>query len=203
MSVEARASHDAPVGTLGFGFWNDPFSTGFGEAGAGNLLPAPPRAAWFFYNSPHGALQLGPGAGSSGWRAMCLSLPGLAGPFFLPLAAAGLALTCLPGMRTWVIQTAWKWMNLKEEWISDPLSAWHTYELIWERDFTEFRINGKTILRSTFSPSGPLGFIAWIDNQFATFTPTERVRFGIIPTETAQWLELKDLQISGMSSRRG
>ncbi len=52
LKLRARASGASPLGTLGFGFWNDPFSLTFGQAGAARKLPVPPRAVWFFYGSP-------------------------------------------------------------------------------------------------------------------------------------------------------
>ena len=61
-SLRARASHDHPLGTLGFGFWNDPFTL------SGGVLAAP-SAVWFFYASPPADMALaGLVAGSSRGR---------------------------------------------------------------------------------------------------------------------------------------
>ena len=52
MRLRARVSTPRPVGTLGFGLWNDPFAFSLGFAGASRKLPAWPQALWFFYGSP-------------------------------------------------------------------------------------------------------------------------------------------------------
>ena len=84
MRLRARASHAAPGGTLGFGFWNDPFGFSLGQGGAAARLPAAPDAVWFFYASPPADLRFTPGVAGSGWKAMSLStranpLPGIVG----------------------------------------------------------------------------------------------------------------------------
>ena len=62
LSLRARASPPAPPGTLGFGFWNEPFST------AGSILAAP-SVVWFFYASPPSDMALVPGVPGHGWKA--------------------------------------------------------------------------------------------------------------------------------------
>ena len=39
LEIRARASHNSPSGTLGFGFWNDPFTLSLGQGGA-SLVPS-------------------------------------------------------------------------------------------------------------------------------------------------------------------
>src|SRR5512135_3105721 len=51
LTLRARASHAAPLGTVGFGFWNDPFSL------SGSVL-AGPNVVWFFYASPPSDMAL-------------------------------------------------------------------------------------------------------------------------------------------------
>src|SRR3990172_10403085 len=93
-SLEARASHSAPLGTLGFGFWNDPFA--FGLGGAARRLPAAPRALWFFYGSPPNQLAFSHGATGQGWLAASLDSPSLPAAVLLPLAAGAFAFRRLP-----------------------------------------------------------------------------------------------------------
>src|SRR3990172_5905181 len=51
LSLEARASHSAPLGTLGFGFWNDPFAPPPGVGGGAPRAPAPPPRPPVFFPS--------------------------------------------------------------------------------------------------------------------------------------------------------
>ena len=42
LKLRARASESNPTGTLGFGFWNDPFTLSLGQGGAARRLPSAP-----------------------------------------------------------------------------------------------------------------------------------------------------------------
>src|SRR5260221_2563190 len=66
LSLRARASHPAPTGTLGFGFWNEPFSV------TGSILSAP-SVIWFFYASAPSDMALAPGVPGRGWKAATLT----------------------------------------------------------------------------------------------------------------------------------
>jgi hypothetical protein len=44
-------------------------------------------------------------------------------------------------------------------------------------------------------PPGPLGFVAWIDNQYAVATPRGSLRFGTLASER-EWLALDALAIT-------
>ena len=48
-------------------------------------------------------------------------------------------------------------------------------------------------------PPGPLGFVAWIDNQYAVATPRGELRFGAL-TCGPQWLELASLSIEPLGT---
>jgi hypothetical protein len=37
-----------------------------------------------------------------------------------------------------------------------------------------------------------MGFVAWIDNQYAIVTPTGRPGFGLLDVPAPQWLEIKE-----------
>jgi hypothetical protein len=38
LEIRARASHNSPSGTLGFGFWNDPFAISLGQGGTARRI---------------------------------------------------------------------------------------------------------------------------------------------------------------------
>ena len=48
--------------------------------------------------------------------------------------------------------------------------------------------------RST-PPRGPLGFVLWIDNQYAVASLEGRFGFGVLPLPETQWLEVDGLVI--------
>ena len=67
----------------------------------------------------------------------------------------------------------------------------HTYTLEWRTNVGAIsRWMGRTCLITPHAPRGPLGFIAWIDNQYAVVTPQGRFGFGLVATTERQWLAL-------------
>ena len=99
VSLRARASHPAPAGTLGFGFWNDPFSL------SGGVLTAP-NTVWFFYASPPSDMALVEGVPGRGWKAATLNAGRVPTMILAPAALAAIALTRLPGLGRPVMRTA-------------------------------------------------------------------------------------------------
>jgi len=193
LSLEARASHPTPAGTLGFGFWNDPFGFGLGGGGV-RRLPATPRAVWFFYGSPPNQLAFARDAGGQGWLAASLEAPSLPAAFLLPLAAGALALSRLPLGGRLVTRAIQRAMKAAEARLAPQLDEWHRYELEWGVSEAQFRVDGQLVLR-TAPPRPPLGFVAWIDNQFAALSPKRGIRFGVLPTAEPQWLEIRGLSM--------
>jgi hypothetical protein len=55
-------------------------------------------------------------------------------------------------------------------------------------------VDSQEVLRALTPPRGPLGFVTWIDNQYAIATPRGRLRFGALATNE-QWLELASFSI--------
>lgn len=195
LSLEARASSSAPKGTLGFGFWNDPFTFSLGQGGAARRLPAAPNAAWFFYASPPSQMELAPGVAGNGWKAATLRAPRLPTILLAPAAAATLALAALPGLGPAVMAAGRRVIRASERLLESELDDWHKYEIIWEKDRVEFNVDGTKVHESRVPPSGPLGFVVWIDNQFAVASRAGKFRFGVVPTESEQWLEVANLAI--------
>jgi hypothetical protein len=79
--------------------------------------------------------------------------------------------------------------------LSVPLTEWHTYQLHWETARVRFEVDGVPVLDAPVTPRGPLGFVAWIDNQFAVLSERAGIRFGVVPTTAPAWLEIADLEI--------
>jgi len=189
MTLRARASHAAPAGTLGFGFWNDPFSL------SGGVLAAP-NSAWFFYASPPSDMALAEGVPGRGWKAATLNA-GRPHPLLLaPAALAAAALTRVPGLGRPVLAAARRAVRAHESLLDDiAFTDWHTYELEWWPDLAVFRVDRVERLRSPAPPRGPLGFVAWMDNQYAIASREGEFGFGLCEVKEEQWLEIQGLRI--------
>jgi hypothetical protein len=198
MMVHARAIPGTPDGTFGFGFWNDPFALSLGMKGAARRLPVPPQVIWFFYASPPNDIQLTRDGSGSGWKAMSLRSPHLPGFLTLPPALFALGLVQLRLFRRILMRTAQNMIRVSEAQLPHPVSDWHTYEIAWEDSLARFCVDDVEVMVADHPPTGPLGFVAWIDNQYAIASPEGGFRFGVIPTGTDQRLELKELQVNAL-----
>lgn len=56
-------------------------------------------------------------------------------------------------------------------------------------------MDGALVHRAPCAPRGPLGFVAWVDNQYAVVTPQGRFGFGLLPLAAPQTLRLAELVI--------
>ncbi len=174
-------------GTAGFGFWNYPFSV------KGDILSLP-EAVWFFYASPPSNMVLVPGIPGWGWKAQVvhtMNLSSLAAT--VPLAAM-----IAFGLLTGKTRPAARWMQkvsgASEALLPVEMNEWHTYTLEWLQSKALFWVDDMLVLRSSQSPTRPLGFVAWLDNQYAVATPRGVLRFGTV-TSGPQWLELESVHI--------
>jgi hypothetical protein len=199
LSLKACASHDRPLGTLGFGFWNDPFSISFGQGGASRRLPTTPKALWFFYGSPPNDLPLASGVPGYGWKAASLDSISLPTAFLAPLAICALILSRISIFRGWVMRTAMRQVTAFERPLPHSLDDWHTYSLTWLSEGATFKVDGEVVLEAPRVPTTPLGFVMWIDNQYAVATPEDGFHFGVLPLKETQWLEVNDLQVESLS----
>ena len=199
LEVRARASNPAAhpkgtggrfalVGTAGFGFWNLPFST------SGTVYRLP-DAVWFFYASPPSQMQLVPGNPGWGWKAQVVHahrLGALAAglPTLATVAWARLSGDQHPASR-WVQRLS----GTHETILDTDITIWHDYRLEWLQEEARFWVNDTPVLTVPNPPRGPLGFVAWIDNQYAIATPRGQLRFGML-NSGPQWLELDAVSIT-------
>jgi len=79
------------------------------------------------------------------------------------------------------------------------LTEWHEYALEWRAEEARFRVDGALVLAAPDPPRGPLGFVAWIDNQYAVATPRGALRFGTLASGR-EWLALDWLRITPLES---
>jgi len=188
LTLRARASHAAPIGTLGFGFWNEPFSV------TGSVLSAP-SVIWFFYASPPSDMALVPGVPGWGWKAATLTTGRWPSLLLAPGALGAVLLTRIPGLGRPVMNQARRFVQAHEAPLADmALDAWHTYEIDWRETEARFRVDGQERLSAPAPSKGPLGFVMWIDNQFAIASEDGHFGFGVQPPAAPQWLEVTDLR---------
>lgn len=177
-------------GTAGFGFWNYPFSV------RGDILMLP-EAVWFFYASPPSNMALVPGIPGWGWKAQVVHAmrPGAL------LSTLPLALSTSLALLTGETRPAARWMQrvsgTHEALLEVDLTTWHRYTLEWHAQEALFAVDGEAVLRAPNPPTRPLGFVAWLDNQFAIATPRGLLRFGTVSTPE-QWCEIRQLRIESL-----
>src|SRR5260370_9604877 len=193
MEVRARSSLPAATqnstsestgilqGTAGFGFWNYTFSI------RGDILMLP-EAVWFFYASPPSNMELVPGIPGWGWKAQVVHS-------MRPAALAAtvpMAVTTVFGLLTGETRPAGHWMQklsgAYEAVLTVEMTDWHAYTLEWQPDEATFFVDDKLVLRAQNPPTRPLGFVAWLDNQYAIATPRGILRFSTV-TSGPQWFE--------------
>lgn len=197
LSLRARVSGLHLAGTWGFGLWNDPFSLGLMVRGSKRKLPALPNAAWFFYASPPNHLALRDNHPADGLLAATFAAPRLPGAALIPAAPAVPFLLWQPSAR--MLRRLAR-LPIKEdaETVRIDPQAWHDYAIEWQSNHVRFIVDGAAYFDTRVSPHGPLGFVLWIDNQYAAFEPGGNVRFGVLPNDEEQWLEVENLQIQRM-----
>lgn len=205
LRVRARASHAAQPadvgadgdwlrGTAGFGFWNAPLTL----AGGGVRLP---DAVWFFAASAPSRMALTADGSPHGWKAQVVRAQRVGA-----LAAAPpLALAALWARVSGDDRPAARWMERLTGAHEASLAAmgadlrqWRDYVIEWRPERAQFYVDGRLALDMAEPPRGPLGFVAWIDNQYAVATPRGELRFGALDTPP-QWLELAELAIEPLT----
>jgi hypothetical protein len=194
LTLEARASSESAPGTLGFGFWNDPF-----PAWAERRAPAVaclPRPRLYGSSTPLRRSSRSPRAAAAGWTAAVLRGPPVAGPVIAAIGAAGLAGMAIPRLRRPLLRQYWRWFSGEQSARLTGLDAWRAYEIDWRDDAVQFRVDGLPVLDSSLSPPGPLGLVIWIDNQWAALSATAGLRFGVLPSSSGAWLELRSPRLN-------
>ena len=191
MTVRARFSHsDGELkGTAGFGFWNDPFMM------TGRRVPTLPRAIWFFFASPPSNMKLDLRTPGHGWKAA--TIDALRWRFLLILPTALLAVPLMNVQRLFraVWPTAQRAMGVSEAVVAVEMTEWHSYAIEWGCTRARFFVDGELLMDCDTPPRGPLGFVVWLDNQYAVVTPWGRFGTGLLDAPGEQWLEVDRLTI--------
>lgn len=193
LRLQARASHPQLPGTWGFGVWNDPFGFGVGQGG-GVQLPALPNAAWFMFASGRNHLSLDDALPGNGGQAAVYRSPRIPSLLLTPGLLAAPLLAWPAGARG-LRRAASQWVRQAAMALTRDVTAWHTYELLWQAGFVEFKVDGNLVLHSPIAPQPPLSVLLWLDNQYAAWLPSGRLQYGVETPQPGSWVEFRDLQV--------
>ena len=194
LELRARVSARGLPGTWGFGLWNDPFSASMGLGGSATRLPALPNTAWFFHAGAPNYLAFRDDHPAQGFLAAAFRAPNI--PALL-MAPAGLALPLLAARPAARLARRMARMFIDETAVlvpGDP-TGWRSYRLDWSAERVTFWVDSEELLTTPVSPRGPLGLVLWIDNQFAAFPPSGKLRMGTSVNTEPAWLEVEALSI--------
>ncbi len=216
LSLRARFSHEADQlgGTAGFGFWNDPFTL------SGGGILAAPNVVWFFAASPPNDQYLCEGVPGRGWKAASLNTAVNLKSFaalIRPRAASQSQTTNrlrAPAEEDRERQMVPGGLDLKNRLVGKPLMTlarrmikasecliearmtdWHDYALEWRADGATFWVDGSEIHHAPAPPMMPLGFVTWVDNQYAVASEAGEFGFGLIENREERWMEIENLRI--------
>ena len=188
LSVSARFPGKL-CGTAGFGFWNHCFEPGLRRV-------RPPQAIWFFYGSEHNNIALANGVAGSGWKAAIINARRWQFYAMLPLALPGFLLMRNKRFYEALWPIGQRAIGVQEAAMpASLLEQFHNYTIEWHEDRAVFRVNDDIVLDAEGVTSDALGFIAWIDNQYAIVTPQGRFGWGLLDVAQSQSLILRDLKI--------
>lgn len=192
ISLEARSSQSEIPGTRGFGLWNDPFNFSLGFGG-GNLLPILPNAAWFFFASSNNHLAFRDDLPASGALAATFQAPRIPAWLMAP-AMLAFPLLILRPLGRLARKLASRLIRQDAVQLDLDPTEWHSYRMDWDQEKVLFFIDGQLVHSTPVTPHGPLGFVLWIDNQYAAWTPDGRMQYGRLATPEA-WFEIKNISI--------
>ncbi|NPV06794.1 MAG: hypothetical protein HPY83_02380 [Anaerolineae bacterium] len=196
LSLRARASAPDLRGTWGFGFWNDPFGFSLTVRGSGRRLPTLPDAVWFFHASPPNHLAFRDTHPARGFLAAAFASRPV--PTALLLLAAPLAAgLLLPAAARLLRRLARSLIEEDAAIVRIDPTLWHTYELLWLPERASFSVDETTVFETPVSPTGPLGLVLWLDNQYASLPASGRLSFGSLATPEDAYLELADVELGG------
>jgi hypothetical protein len=153
-------------------------------------LPTLPNTAWFFIASPPNYLSLRDDLPAEGALAATFRSPSLPALLFAP-AILGLPLLMARPVARLMRRTARRLVGQDAVRLPINLTEWHSYAIDLRPGQAVFEVNGKKMLETPVAPLGRLGFVLWIDNQFATFRPDGRVGFGSLENPQPAWIEIQ------------
>ena len=191
LRLELRARAQGEIsGTAGFGFWNHAFMPGE----RGFRLP---QALWFFFGGSANDISLAKGLAGNGWKAATFDAKNWRFCALLPVAPLGFLLMRSRALNDALWPIGQAAIGVSEAALDSALlHDFHCYSIEWRAGSVTFAVDGEVVLRARRVPRGRLGFIAWIDNQYAIVTPKGRFGRGLLAVARPQSLQLRELSIT-------
>jgi hypothetical protein len=191
----AHVSHkldDVLRGTAGFGWWNHPFAP---DARLRDVRL--PQAVWFFFSGRDSRMPLARNQPAYGWKAATFNAQQMLFYALLPLAPLGFVVMRVPYLHRRLWGIGQKALGVHEQHLeTTTLLQKHTYRIDWwGKHGADFYVNDVRILHAPSAPDSALGFVAWLDNQYAIVTPQGQFGWGIAPTPAPVSLMLQNVQI--------
>lgn len=199
VSLECRASAEALPGTWGFGLWNDPFSLSLGLGGGTRRFPALPNTAWFFFASAPNYLSLRDDLPADGQLAATFHSAPLP-PLLLALAAPLLPVLLIPQLGQLARRLGRRKIRQSAAELGIDPTDWHTFRLKWETEQVTFWVGDRPVLTTSISPTGPLGLVLWIDNQYAALPPNGHLGYGTLANPQPAWIEVRQLETTPLDA---
>ncbi len=188
------ARGEVSLGTAGFGFWNHPFVPG--ERGL-----RLPKAVWFFFSLPPNNMRLAMDVPGPGWKAATVDATRWQFLGLAPTAPIGVLLMRFPALYRRLWPVGQKAIGVSEHLLDSSLLETHTYTIDWQPDHIRFAVDNATVHEAPVRIAGPLGFIAWVDNQYAIVTPQGQLGFGLVRVPQPQTLILERVEIESLTDQ--
>lgn len=191
MTIRARVM--TPIahlrGTAGFGFWNHPFAPGQRRLRL-------PSAIWFFFSAPPSNISLALGVAGHGWKCATFESRSWAFAALLPFAPLGFLLMRVPALYKRLWPLGQRAIGVNEHMLDVTLLAQsRQYTIEWRQREAHFFLDEQLLYRAPTAPRGPLGFITWIDNQYAIVSPQGRFGAGLVALPQEQKLRIESVSI--------
>jgi hypothetical protein len=194
LTLKARASHETIPGTWGMGLWNNPFSMAILSGVEVLRLPALPETAWFFFASQPNYLSFRDDLPAVGPLAATFNSRRIQ-PWLLALGAPFAPLVLFPPAARLARRFARILVHHSSALLTHSQTSWCLYELEWYQDRVIFRVDHQTVHTTGIAPHGPLGLVIWVDNQYASLSPSGRLGFGSLENQQSAWIEIAGLSI--------
>ena len=117
-------------------------------------------------------------------------------PALLALAAPVFPLLTLPWLAKRIRPAIARVIKDDSRSINLDVTQWNQYTGQLEQSLVRFKIDKAEIFRTKVAPRSPLGFVIWIDNQFASFPPNGKLAYGTMKNSRPAWIEVKQIEIS-------
>ena len=190
LSITAEASTADIRGTSGFGFWNHPFAPGESRFDV-------PQAVWFFFSSKESDMSLADAVPGHGWKAATFNAKQWSFFGLLPTAPIAMPLMNFQPAYDALWSIGQRAIGVSETLLdSQLLTEKHQYQIDWLPDKAIFYVDGEIVLEASDAiTNNALGFVAWIDNQYAIVSPKGRFGSGFVTVAQDQSLILHEVKI--------